>query len=103
MRRNDYLARLKDDLARWEAQVAIWEDCAARAPARLATAYARQLDLVENILRCARGNLLQMQSAPEGAWHHMSAPAAYSRRELRAAFERVRRRMEDFENLRRAA
>lgn len=103
MRRNDYLTRLQGDIARWEAQAAIWRACAAGSPAHFAAQYLRQLDLVDNILRCARATLAQMQLAPEGAWSYVAADAATSRRELRGAFERVRRRVEGIENHRRAA
>jgi len=77
----------------------LWRSAANRTRAPLRGHYLRQLELLAGIRQCAEQALHDVRSTPPGGWAHLAPGALSARRELRASFERLRRRIEDIENL----
>lgn len=66
--RDAYVAKLKEQLDRWNADMARWEDKAKSAQAEMKERYARELDVLKAQRELARYNLRLLEGASAAAW-----------------------------------
>ncbi|MGZ5071688.1 MAG: sll1863 family stress response protein, partial [Usitatibacter sp.] len=73
--RDDYVAKLKTQLDRWNADVAKWEAQADTAKADMKKQYAKQLEILRAQREVARYNLRLVKGASATAWTDLSKGA----------------------------
>jgi hypothetical protein len=66
--RDAYVAKLKEQLDRWNADIARWEEKAKAAGADVKERYTRELKVLEAQRELARYNLTLLESASASAW-----------------------------------
>jgi hypothetical protein len=69
--RDAYVAKLKDQLDRWNADIARWEAKARAAQADVKERYARELQVLEAQRELARYNLKLLEGASASAWSEL--------------------------------
>ena len=68
MTREEYVAKLKEQLDRWNADVTRWEEQARAAQQDMKERYAKELDVLKAQRELARYNLKLLESASASAW-----------------------------------
>ena len=66
--RDAYVAKLKEQLDRWNADMARWEEKSRSAQAEMKERYARELDVLKAQRELARYNLRLLEDASVSAW-----------------------------------
>ena len=66
--RDAYVAKLKEQLDHWNADMARWEEKARSAQADMKERYARELEVLKAQRELARYNLRLLEDASASAW-----------------------------------
>lgn len=66
--RDEYVAKLKEQLDRWNADMERWEGKAKSAQVEMKERYKRELDVLEAQRELARYNLRLLENASTSAW-----------------------------------
>lgn len=85
--RDEYVARLKVQLDRWNADMAKWEAKAREARAGARTAYERQLAVLRGHRDQAFYQLALLQSATGDAWKDLVRGSDEAWKRMRGAFD----------------
>jgi len=83
--RDAYIAKLKDQLDRWNADMARWEGKAKAAQADMKERYARELQVLEAQRELARYNLKLLEGASASAWGELRKGADEALERMREA------------------
>lgn len=92
--RDEYVAKLKTQLDRWNADVTKWEAQADAAKADMKKHYAKQLDIVRAQREVARYNLRLVEGASATAWTDLSKGADEAWARMREAIAAARSHFE---------
>lgn len=92
--RDEYVAKLKTQLDRWNADVGKWEAEARKAQDKLQVEYNAQLRLLHEQQEKARYNLKLLEGASASAWQDVARGADQAWDAMRAAVERARTHFE---------
>ncbi|MGZ5685254.1 MAG: sll1863 family stress response protein [Usitatibacter sp.] len=92
--RDDYVAKLKTQLDRWNADVAKWEAQADTAKADMKKQYAKQLEILWAQREVARYNLRLVEGASATAWTDLSKGADEAWARMREAIAAARSHFE---------
>jgi hypothetical protein len=92
--RDEYVAKLKTQLDRWNADVTRWEDQAKSAQAQLKAEYAKQLETLHAQQELARYQMKLLESASATAWTELSKGADEAWDKMRAAIGQARAQFE---------
>ncbi len=92
--RDEYLATLKGQLDRWNADVTKWEAQSDTARADLKTQYAKQIEILRAQRENARYNLRQVEDASATAWSDLSKGADEAWEKMREAMKIARSHFE---------
>ncbi|MGZ5034567.1 MAG: sll1863 family stress response protein [Usitatibacter sp.] len=92
--RDDYVAKLKTQLDRWNADVAKWEAQADTAKADMKKQYAKQLEILRAQREVARYNLRLVEGASATAWTDLSKGADEAWARMREAIAAARSHFE---------
>jgi len=92
--RDDYIAKLKGQLDRWNADVTRWEAQASAASADLKKQYAKQLEILRAQREVARYNLRLVEDASATAWTDLSKGADEAWARMREAIANARSHFE---------
>lgn len=92
--RDEYVAKLKTQLDRWNADVAKWEAQAGAAKADAKKRYAKQLEIVRAQQEVARYNLRLVEDASATAWTDLSKGADEAWAKMREAIAKARSHFE---------
>lgn len=92
--RDDYIAKLKAQLDRWNADVTKWEAQASSAKADLKKQYAKQLEILRAQREVARYNLRLVEDASATAWTDLSKGADEAWARMREAIANARSHFE---------
>jgi hypothetical protein len=83
--REEYVSQLKNDLDRWNAEVAKWETQAGKAKADMKKGYAKQLETLQKRREEALYNLKLVENASATAWSDLAAGADEAWKRMREA------------------
>jgi hypothetical protein len=87
--RDEYVAKLKAQLDRWNADIEKWEASARKAQAGARAEYERQLVSVRQQRDQALYQMSLLQSAAGGAWRDLAQGADEAWDRMRKAFEQA--------------
>jgi hypothetical protein len=83
--RDEYVAGLKKQLDKWNADMARWETKARAAQAEMKERYKRELDVLNAQRELARYNLRMLESASASAWTELRKGADEAWERMRGA------------------
>lgn len=92
--RDEYVAKLKDQLDRWNAEMARWDAKARDAQADAKQQYAKQLENLRAQREKALYNLKLLQGASATAWGELAQGADQAWERMREAIEQARTHFE---------
>lgn len=92
--REEYVARLKGQLDRWNAEMAKWEAQARGVQADARKRYDEQLVLLREQREKALYNLKLLEGASNAAWAEVSRGADEAWERMRAAIDKARTHFE---------
>ena len=92
--RDDYVAKLKTQLDRWNADVTKWEAQASVAKADMKKQYAKQLEILRAQREAAKYNLRLVEDASATAWTDLSKGADEAWTKMREAIANARSHFE---------
>lgn len=88
--RDEYVARLKEQIDRWNADIARWEAQAREAQKSAAERYKRELDVLKAQRELALYNLKQVEAASAAAWSELRRGADDAWERMQAAIASAR-------------
>ncbi|HXZ48829.1 MAG TPA: hypothetical protein VEG27_07390 [Usitatibacter sp.] len=94
MTRDEYVAKLKSQLDRWNADVTRWETEAKSAQADMGKHYAKQLEILRAQREKALYNLKLLQGASATAWGELAKGADEAWERMREAIAQARTHFE---------
>lgn len=87
--RNEYVEHLKQNLDKWNAEMAKWEEKAAAARNDLRIDYEMQLDALRKHRDEATEKLKELQASSGDAWKDLTAGADAAWALMREAFDKA--------------
>lgn len=88
--RDEYVAKLKQQLDRWNAEVATWEDKAKQAGTGMKAEYDKHIGDLRQQRDQAMERMRQVQSASGDAWKELMNGTDEAWGKMRDAFNRAR-------------
>ncbi|MEW6132164.1 MAG: hypothetical protein AB1591_03225 [Pseudomonadota bacterium] len=88
--RNEYIEQLKNNLDKWNAELAKWEEKARGAKTDLKIEYEMRLDALRKQRDQATAKLKEVQASSGEAWQELKAGADTAWAAMREAFDKAR-------------
>ena len=93
--RDDYVEKLKAQLAQWDSQMAAWESAARMAKADARIELEKQIGIVQSRVDDLAFRMELLKGASADAWQEIARGADEARKTMQDAFEKARLHFKD--------